>query len=68
MGSNNHLAVVTATIQGLQQLRTAEVISDIRGEEVKGMSMASSAILASPSEPVDKGSDSTETNSSDTQK
>ena len=68
MGSNNHLAVVTATIQGLQQLRTAEVISSIRGEEVKGMSMVSSTVLPTSSEPVDNSSDSTETNSSDIEK
>jgi small subunit ribosomal protein S5 len=68
MGSSNHLAVVTATIQGLQQLRTAEVISAIRGEEVKGMSMVSSTVLSSPSDPVDNSSDSTETSPSDIKK
>ena len=39
LGSNNHLAVVTATMDGLEQLRTAERISAIRGEEVKGHPM-----------------------------
>lgn len=58
MGSNNHLAVVTATIQGLQQLRTSEIISSIRGEEIKGMSMASSTTLPFPAEPDGTSSDS----------
>jgi len=39
LGSNNHLAVVTATMDGLKQLRTADRISVIRGEEVKGHPM-----------------------------
>ncbi len=39
LGSNNHLAVVTATMDGLKQLRTADQISSIRGEEVKGHPM-----------------------------
>ena len=68
MGSNNHLAVVKATIQGLEQLRTAEVISAIRGEEVKGMSLVSSTVLPSPSETVDAATDSTETSPLDTEK
>ena len=68
MGSNNHLAVVKATLQGLEQLRTAEVISAIRGEEVKGMSMVSSTVLPSPSETVDISGDSTETSPSDIEK
>jgi hypothetical protein len=68
MGSNNHLAVVKATIQGLEQLRTAEVISAIRGEEVKGMSLVSSTVLPSPSETVDAAADSTETSPLDIEK
>ncbi len=68
MGSNNHLAVVTATIQGLQQLRTADVISSIRGEEVKGMSMASSTTLPIPAEPDETSSDSIEANPTDIEK
>ena len=36
LGSNNQLSVVSATMDGLLQLRTAETISSIRGEEVKG--------------------------------
>ena len=39
LGSNNHLAVVTATMAGLEELRTAERISAIRGEEVRGMNL-----------------------------
>jgi hypothetical protein len=44
------------------------VISAIRGEEVKGMSMVSSTVLSSPSDPVDNSSDSTETSPSDIKK
>ena len=36
LGSNNHLSVVSATLNGLSQLRTAIEISEVRGEEVKG--------------------------------
>ena len=36
LGSNNQLSVVTATMNGLSQLRTAQEISEIRGEEVSG--------------------------------
>ena len=36
LGSNNQLSVVTATMNGLTQLRTAQEISDIRGEDVSG--------------------------------
>ena len=36
LGSNNQLSVVTATLNGLSQLRTAQEISNIRGEEVSG--------------------------------
>jgi len=36
LGSNNQLSVVTATIQGLRELRTSSEISLIRGESVRG--------------------------------
>jgi small subunit ribosomal protein S5 len=36
LGSNNQLSVVSATINGLSQLRTAQTISKVRGEEVRG--------------------------------
>lgn len=36
LGSNNQLSVVSATLDGLSQLRTASQISDIRGEIVTG--------------------------------
>ena len=36
LGSNNQLSVVSATMNGLSQLRTASEISVIRGEEVSG--------------------------------
>lgn len=36
LGSNNHLSVVSATLDGLLQLRTASQISGIRGETVLG--------------------------------
>ena len=36
LGSNNQLSVVTATMNGLTQLRTAQEISETRGEEVSG--------------------------------
>ena len=36
LGSNNQLSVVSATMNGLDQLRTASQISMTRGEEVKG--------------------------------
>jgi small subunit ribosomal protein S5 len=38
LGSNNQLSVVSATMNGLQQLRTAKTISNIRGEDVFGPS------------------------------
>ena len=38
LGSNNQLSVVSATMNGLLQLRTPKTISSIRGEEVKGPS------------------------------
>ena len=36
LGSNNQLSVVSATMNGLSQLRTADEISSTRGEKVKG--------------------------------
>ena len=36
LGSNNQLSVVSATINGLSKLRTAQTISKVRGEEVRG--------------------------------
>lgn len=49
LGSNNQLSVVTATINGLSQLRTAKSISSIRGEEVRGPSyMEPLAVLSTP--------------------
>jgi len=49
LGSNNQLSVVTATINGLSQLRTAKRISTIRGEEVRGPSyMEPLAVLSAP--------------------
>ena len=36
LGSNNPLSVVGATMEGLRDLRSAEEISEIRGEHVKG--------------------------------
>ena len=36
LGSNNQLSVVSATLDGLSQLRTASQISEIRGETVHG--------------------------------
>jgi len=38
LGSNNQLSVVSATLDGLLQLRTASQISEIRGETVFGPS------------------------------
>ena len=44
LGSNNQLSVVTATMNGLSKLRTAEEISEIRGEEVNGPSFTTGNI------------------------
>jgi small subunit ribosomal protein S5 len=38
LGSNNQLSVVSATMNGLLQLRTPKTISNIRGEKVTGPS------------------------------
>ena len=37
LGSNNPLSVVAATMNGLCELRTGAMISEIRGEEVRGL-------------------------------
>ncbi len=36
LGSNNQLSVVSATMNGLLQLRTPQIISNVRGEKVTG--------------------------------
>jgi len=36
LGSNNQLSVVSATLNGLLQLRTPQIISNVRGERVNG--------------------------------
>ncbi|MFL2912898.1 MAG: 30S ribosomal protein S5 [Opitutales bacterium] len=43
LGSNNQLSVVSATMQGLTQLRTAVQISEIRGETVNAPAFTVSA-------------------------
>jgi small subunit ribosomal protein S5 len=40
LGSNNQLAVVQATINGLKQLRTIEQVRSLRGKEVAGSAEA----------------------------
>ena len=52
LGSNNQLSVVSATMNGLEQLRTAKTISNIRGEEVTGPSYMENT-NASPVAPVE---------------
>ncbi len=50
LGSNNQLSVVSATMNGLEQLRTPKTISNIRGEEVTGPSyMEISKVVTIPS-------------------
>jgi len=46
LGSNNQLSVVTATIQGLKELRTSSEISLIRGESVRGPAFTEATNLA----------------------
>ena len=41
LGSNNQLSVVTAIMNGLEQLRTASEISAIRGEKIQGPAFTS---------------------------
>lgn len=55
LGSNNQLSVVTATMNGLSQLRTPKTISMIRGEEVKGPAYmeASAPVPAVTPEPTE---------------
>lgn len=48
LGSNNQLSVVTATLNGLSQLRTADQISNIRGETVEGPSFTRAAVQPQP--------------------
>ena len=48
LGSNNQLSVVTATMNGLSQLRTADQISNIRGETVEGPSFTRAAVQPQP--------------------
>ena len=50
LGSNNQLSVVTATMNGLEQLRTASEISAIRGEKIQGPAFTS--VEEAISEPV----------------
>ena len=50
LGSNNQLSVVTATMNGLEQLRTASEISAIRGEKIQGPAFTS--VVEPISEPV----------------
>ena len=70
LGSNNHLAVVTATMDGLKQLRTADQISAIRGEEVKGHPMTEASdvsmqVFLPPSDESPKTEKATEQTSSE---
>jgi len=48
LGSNNQLSVVSATMNGLEQLRTAKTISEIRGEQVSGPSYMETITLTGP--------------------
>jgi small subunit ribosomal protein S5 len=47
LGSNNPLSVVGATMKGLLELRSAEEISDIRGERISGPSFTASVSATS---------------------
>ena len=49
LGSNNQLSVVSATLDGLLQLRTAKQISEIRGETVFGPTFTEEKSQPSPS-------------------
>ena len=55
LGSNNQLSVVSATMDGLLQLRTASEISEIRGETVFGPSFTR-AVIQTPA-PVESTSE-----------
>lgn len=61
LGSNNHLAVVTATMAGLEELRTAERISAIRGEEVRGMNLNGTAAEKEEAEAAEPEAEAAET-------
>ncbi len=49
LGSNNQLSVVSATLDGLLQLRTASQISEIRGETVFGPTFTDNQSQVQPS-------------------
>ncbi len=49
LGSNNQLSVVSATLDGLLQLRTASQISEIRGETVFGPTFTDDQSQVQPS-------------------
>ena len=50
LGSNNPLSIVSATMDGLLQLRSAETISSIRGEKVRGPSYTENSDISLPVE------------------
>ena len=50
LGSNNPLSIVSATMDGLLQLRSAETISNIRGEKVRGPSYMENSDISLPVE------------------
>jgi len=50
LGSNNALSIVSATMDGLLQLRSAETISSIRGEKVRGPSYMDNSDISSPAD------------------
>tara|TARA_B100000282_G_C31734797_1_gene492836 strand:- start:1687 stop:2268 length:582 start_codon:yes stop_codon:yes gene_type:complete len=50
LGSNNPLSIVSATMDGLLQLRSAETISSIRGEKVRGPSYMENSDISLPVE------------------
>jgi small subunit ribosomal protein S5 len=57
LGSNNQLSVVSATMNGLLQLRTPQIISDIRGERVTGPAYMEPVVpvttsIPEPTEPI----------------
>lgn len=53
LGSNNQLSVVSATMDGLSQLRTAAQISVARGEEVTGPAFTHEVAAKSSTPPSD---------------
>ena len=57
LGSNNQLSVVSATMNGLLQLRTPQIISNIRGERVTGPAYMEPVVpvttsIPEPTEPI----------------